>query len=986
MSNAILHLLGAPVFEHGAQEQRFNAERVYQVMAYLAYRSEWVARGALAALFYGDHPEESARRNLRKLLLRARELPWFARSFEATRDSVRWRVATDVQLLTAAARERQSSAVLEIYRGPLLEGLDAPECRGYSEWLETERERLRALWREAAFAQLAQLTSARAAIDLSARLIEADPLDEAAWRANLKALLDDGQTAQAQRAYRTYAARLATELGVEPSVDLRTLFEAPAPASRVAPASAAAPRMQRGDGFIGRVTELQQIAALISQDDCRLLNLVGPGGVGKSSLARRALAQLDAAETGRTCFVALEDVESAADIGARLARDLDIRLTGNKDALLEVADALSTTRALLVLDNFEHLVPGADALTLLLDRCPQLKLILTSRARLAIAHEWLLPVEGLPYPAPEDADRAEAFDAVRLFIQAARRVKPAFTPAAERAALVEICRYLEGLPLALEITAAWTRLLTCAAIVAELKRGTELLRAPDRTRPARQASMEAVFQHSWLLLAPVERDALARLSVFRSAVTRATARAVTRASLPVLAALADKSLLQIGADDRCSLHPLVHGFATERLNENRDDVARRHAEHYCLALAEHAAMEAVDQREVLQRFSPELADAAAALAQARAQERWDLVGPAALVLAQLFDLAGRPREGLSALGAQTQMPAPATRARARSQGQLAIGFATLHHRLADYVAATEDAEQALRAYRSAGDGEGVRMALSILSTTSLKLGRHAESRRYCVHGLKAAERAGDAVGIGTFLNNLGLVESELGNWQGSIEHYERALVVNRAANNRVGVLAQMNNLARAHTGAGCYEQAIALLLEGLRLVDEAGFSAMRSYFLSNLAQASLEMGRPQDARRFADEGLAAAREVADLSNVPGLLLVLSDLALAQGDLNAARRLLQEAAQVTRSTQHRRWLVRSLMVYARVLHAGGDVAGAARVVVAIQRSPAATPVEVTQAQALARQIGSEPPRASASDGKLSLDHLLAEIADAIPVGS
>jgi tetratricopeptide (TPR) repeat protein len=437
------------------------------------------------------------------------------------------------------------------------------------------------------------------------------------------------------------------------------------------------------------------------------------------------------------------------------------------------------------------------------------------------------------------------------------------------------------------------------------------------------------------------------------------------------------------------LHPLVHRFAAERLQENRaaaDEVALRHAEHYCRMLGAHAAMEAVDQREVLQRVSPELADAAAALVWARAQQRWDLVGPGALVLAQVFDLAGRPREGLVALGVQTRMHAPATRAQARSQGQLAIGFATLHHRLADYVAATECAEQALAAYRSAGDGEGVRMALSILSTTSLKLGRHAESRRYCVHGLKSAERADDAVGIGTFLNNLGLVESELGNWARGIEHYERALVVNRAANNRVGVLAQMNNLARAHTGAGSFERAIALLLEGLHLVDEAGFSAMRSYFLSNLAQASLEMGRRQDARHFADEGLAAAREVADLSNVPGLLLVLSDLALARGQLDEAKRLLQEAARVTRSTQHRRWLVRSLIAHARVLRVAGDVGGAARVVRAIQTSPAATPVEVTQAQALAREIGSEAAGASGSDENLSLDQLLAEIADSLPVGA
>lgn len=984
---SILRLLGAPAFEGDGAPHRFAAERVYQVIAYLACKQDWVQRGVLAALFYGEHPEEAARRNLRKLLLRARGFAWFERGLETTRDSARLRIDTDLQQLVAAARAQRSDDVIALYRGRLLEGLDAPECRGYTDWLATERERLRTLWRAAMLRVIDATTERADVLALSARLLAADPLDEAAVRVQLVALAAAGEETHARRVYRDYAERLERDLGVEPSVELRTLIESPRGGAAATGRAATPRRAGSDDGFIGRVAELQQIATLLAQDDCRLLTLVGPGGVGKSSLARRVLSSLAQPDT-QTRFVALEDVPSADEIGARLARELDLRLAGAEDPLQQVIGVLRVSPWLLVLDNFEHLAPDAALLGRLLDACPQLTLIVTSRARLELANEWLLPIEGLPYPAPEDDDRAEAFDAVRLFIRAARRVKPTFRPAAERDAIVELCRRVEGLPLALEITAAWTRVLSCAAIVAELERGTELLRAADSTRPARQASIEAVFAHSWRLLAPVERDTLARMSIFRSSVSRDTARAITGASLPVLAALADKSLLQITRDDRCSLHPLVQRFAGEQLQPDSDaarDVAQRHGEHYCNKLAAYVSIGSVDQRDALRTIEPEMADAVAALAWARAHDRVELAGPCALVLAQIFDLMGRPRDGLAALGPLIEPTTAGTRQQARALGQLGIGHATLLARLARFAQAIESANQALRAYRNAGDGEGMRMALSILSTMALKLGRHAESRRYCQHGLKAAERAGDQVGIGTFLNNLGQVDNELGNWDTAIEHYERALEVNRRVGNQVGVLSQLNNLALAHIGAGRHARAHALLTEGLRQVEDAGFDAMKTYFLANLARANFELGKTDDAARCAADGLALAQAFADPTNIPGLLIVQADLARTRRQLEQAFALVRRAAQVTRSTQHRRWLVRTLMAHTRVLVDAHNVAAAIRVARAIEASAEATAVEVAGARALLEHVAGTPGAASnelRSKRPPSLEQLLAEIADGI----
>ena len=209
--------------------------------------------------------------------------------------------------------------------------------------------------------------------------------------------------------------------------------------------------------------------------------------------------------------------------GRRIARELDVRLAGRQEPLDQVIEFLRERQTLLALDNFEQLAHDASILERLLQACTGLKILVTSRVRLAVSMEWLLPLEGLPCPEAEDQDRFEAFDAVRLFVQAAR-VEPTLVPAVEAASIVDICRQLEGLPLALELAAAWTRVLSCDAIAAELRQGTELLHAVDAAHPARHASIDVVFDQSWRLLSQIERRAVALIGFSRRFFGRSRAR------------------------------------------------------------------------------------------------------------------------------------------------------------------------------------------------------------------------------------------------------------------------------------------------------------------------------------------------------------------------------------------------------------------------------------------------------------------------------
>jgi predicted ATPase len=561
-----LCLFGSPTIECGDESFALPFERRSQLLVFLALRRSWVGRAELAAMLWPEQERKLAHANLRKIVFRLQLAPWSAR-VESQGGALRFDAETDVADFESALREGRNADALTLRRGELLSGFDDDGNEAWSNWLRGERDRLRVAWRSAALDRVAADINAGQGIALSARLLDADPLDEAALHAHMSWLARDGQSARARQAYREFSGRLAEDLALAPGAELAALHDSLA---------TTVPLRAADDGFIGRSVELRAISALLAQDDCRLLSLVGPGGVGKTRLAQRAIDELETSFSDGVAFISLEDLRVPSEFGARLAHGIGVDPTDGRDPLDHAIDVMRERRMLLVLDNFEQLAAGASMLDRLLQACARLKIIVTSRSRLGVTSEWLLPVEGLPCPEVEDEDRVEAFDAVRLFVKAARRVAPTLNVTAEAAAIGEICRRVEGLPLALEFAAAWTRVLSCEAIAAELRQGSTLLRDAAAAYPARHASIDVVFDDSWRRLSGPERDALSRLSVFRGGFSPEEARAVAGASLHVLGALADQSLLR-KEDARLHLHPLVQQWAARQ----RD--ARRCEERACNA-------------------------------------------------------------------------------------------------------------------------------------------------------------------------------------------------------------------------------------------------------------------------------------------------------------------------------------------------------------------------------------------------------------------
>ncbi|HEU5102990.1 MAG TPA: AAA family ATPase, partial [Roseiflexaceae bacterium] len=367
--------------------------------------------------------------------------------------------------------------------------------------------------------------------------------------------------------------------------------------------------------FIGRSAELAAIAGLLADPACRLLTLHGPGGIGKTRLALAVAARQTAAFADGVAFVALASVSTPNQIISTIGDTLGLSFAGHSDPIADLLGNLRERHILLVLDNFEHLLAGADLLLAMLERAPHLTLLVTSRERLNLQAEWLFDVDGLAFP-PEDphgsaapqslADLAD-YSAAQLFVQRAMQVQPRLSLSEEPlTTIVRICQHVAGMPLALELAAAGVRTLTLAEIERHIRTNLDVLATTSRDVPIRHRSLRAVFDHSWQLLREEERALFSHLAVFRGGWTLDAAKQVAGATLGALTALVDKSLVR---QDSAEQHSSAEGALSKAASEPRfimlepireyaleqfaaraeaEALGRAHASYY-LALAEAAA-------------------------------------------------------------------------------------------------------------------------------------------------------------------------------------------------------------------------------------------------------------------------------------------------------------------------------------------------------------------------------------------------------------
>jgi predicted ATPase/class 3 adenylate cyclase/tetratricopeptide (TPR) repeat protein len=342
--------------------------------------------------------------------------------------------------------------------------------------------------------------------------------------------------------------------------------------------------------FVGRVAELEAIDRLLDEGDCRLLTLVGPGGVGKTRLALEAAARRIDGYPHGVYFVPLASVASSELLAPAIAEAIQFAVDGAHSGFSaqdQLLDYLSERSTLLVLDNFEHLVEGSGFLTEIIERAASVELLTTSRERLGLQSEWTFDVDGLAL-AEDENERASS--AIRLFVERATQVEPGFAlDDAEYSQARRICRLVDGTPLGIELAASWVSVLSCAEIADEIEGSIDFLTTSMRDVPDRHRSLRAVIDHSWRLLTDEQRSAFSRLSVFHGSFDRSAAAAVGGTDLRLLSELVAKSLLRRPDFGRFELHELLRQYAAEQLRALPADTADahgRHARHYAAMLVE----------------------------------------------------------------------------------------------------------------------------------------------------------------------------------------------------------------------------------------------------------------------------------------------------------------------------------------------------------------------------------------------------------------
>ncbi|GID95725.1 ATP-binding protein [Amorphoplanes digitatis] len=705
---------GAELAVGGRPLVELASAKAAALLFYLAVTGTGHSRSALAGLLWSDLPEPAARANLRLVLTKLRRV--LPEHLAVTRQSVAlddrpgvWVDAAEVARAAAGPDDAGLLAAVRLCRGDLLAGFDVAGAPLFDDWQAAQRAATRAdmlSLMDRAVRCAAARADAVAGIEVARRMLALEPLHEEAHRALMCFLAEDGRRSAALAQYETCRYLLDEELGGRPSADTVALRdEIAAGAGGFTRLGAAAPPRAEPDraapglprpltGLIGRGEELARLDGLLDDPACRLVTLVGPGGIGKTRLAVEVAATRRHRHRDGAVFVSFAGTgpagpDEAADlVVANLARVLGLSMAVPRDPLDLLADHLSGRELLLVLDNLEHLRDAAGVIDHLLRRAPGTQVLVTSRRRLGLGAEWLVEVPGLPCPPPGAG--ADGYAAVQLFEERARLLRPGFVTGADLEGTARVCRLVSGVPLAIELAARWVRSARPAAIADRLGRGLELLEttAPDVER--RHRSVRAVIDWSWHLLTDEEERALQRLSVFRGGFDLDAAAAVAGAGLPLLAGLVDQSLVTVGEDGRYDMHELLRQYAAERLaaDAGRQSRARlRHAEHYAALLPAPAEFLAED---------PGFLDAEAGNLRAATELLVREADPATLDahllrIWSLYRHLGWFREAQAALGAALDRP-DGTRLE-RGRWHRMLGEA--HQQLGAAVPARDHLEQAL---------------------------------------------------------------------------------------------------------------------------------------------------------------------------------------------------------------------------------------------------------------------------------------------------
>jgi predicted ATPase len=979
MTQVILSCLGVIQVSLNGEVLQFDTDKVRALLIYLAIEAARPQRREhLAGLLWSDQPEERALHNLRQALSSLRKSlkddlatqPVLHIEREEVQINPECQVWLDVRVfanyLDEAYRHYQRRTgkgrlnvralqqALSLYHGPFLEQFYLSGSPVFDEWASLQREALNqraieALGLLSAYhEQRGEFTLARQA---AAHIVAMAPWEESAHVRVMRLLAYDGQWSAAQNQYQILHRYLEKELGVEPLAETVALNEEiQQAAARQAPLVPRLPSVKHNlpppsTPFVGRQVELEQMAAFIANPDCRLLTLLGAGGIGKTRLALETAHEQVGIFRHGVFFIALASLPSGELLATAIAEVLGFRFSGASDSHTQLLNYLRNKELLLVLDNFEHLLEGAGFLADILHEAHDVTILVTSRLPLQLRAECILEVDGLSVPASRVAGVNEVgwqtYSALVLFEQTARRLRPHFRLEKELDSVTRICQLVDGSPLAIELSAASLRQQSCGEIARAIEKDLDALTTSMRDVPERHRSMRAVFNHSWQLLSREEQYIFCKLAVFRGGFTAQAARVVSGAEPTLLRSLADKVLLRMITVDRYDLHRLVGQFAAEKLAENEAECCHTydaHAACYAEFLEDLAQpIRGSGQLEALASIGSEIENVRQAWKWAVDQARADWFAQMLSTLAYFYEIRSWFQEGRDVFANAVASLQPKPSNNPVILGRLFVAQAMFESMLGENEPAKELAEQGLELLRPGASTSVTSRGLNVLGAVLFDLGERERSvvcfeesyaldgdksekafaalylghiaryqgnfplaRQYFEQSLALYTELGDLWGRSKNLSNVGMIYGMLGEYKGAQQAFEQSQVIYTQIGDQAGLARCLHNLSIVAYIDKDFLRARDLRLGALKICQDIGYQWGVASTLKHLGDVEKSLGELERAQQYYRESLQVSEQIKNgelrLSNLNSL----ANLYITQNELTRAYASYHEALDLALS--------------------------------------------------------------------------------------
>ncbi len=660
--------------------------------------------------------------------------------------------------------------------------------------------------------------------------------------------------------------------------------------------------------FIGREQELRALLRMLISPTCRLLTITGPGGVGKTQLAIEAARRLAENEAYPTGFVNLQPVETTPHLVQAIADVVRLPHRQHEPVRKQLFDFLRSRDMLLILDNVEQLLSNqsgkgknrgqnseeesaknaddtATFLSELLFHAPDVRLVVTSRLALNLQEEWLFAVSGLPVLFDKADDASEEMvgvqDAVALFIERAQRVRHTFSHQDETDAIVQICELVEGMPLAIELAASWTKSLSCQAIAAEIEKSLGFLTTPLRNVPPRHRNMQAVFDQSWALLTEQEQHVLIQLAIFRGGFRRGAAEQVVEASLELLTALVDQSLLRWDPDGRYQIHELLRQFAKARLDASpqlAEQVQRRHAYYFAGFLHDcNLDMMSADGPRLAKEIGFEIDNIRQAWAWACTTADVVSLAQSCNALQYYYYFRGHPLEYLEMM----EQAAP----------------------LFSVPVGSEHANSSL-------------VFLNCLGLTYLRVGQLSRAKAILEEAQLVANDLTSLPAYENPLSYLGMVANSQGDYETArqlgLQAYQESLARNAPSGGVMGRYVEASALCHL----GLYEEAYVAALEAQTIMHQTNAIWFEAFVLNDLGMIAGALGQTDRARGYYLESRRIKQLFGDDEGIAAASSGLANIARRTNNYDEAQDLYQQCITTYRKVGDRGGL-------ARALHGLGD---------------------------------------------------------------